>query len=157
MKTLKAVRYAALLLVFLVPGLTPAQPVQAPPTVGGGKAGAPAKGESACFQKAGVPDSVWQRVHAIRQSTHQQVATICQNPSLTPEQRHQQIKQTHEQAKRQIDALLTPQQLEGIKACRDERRAERTAGGKVGGGKAGGGGQGDPCPKTSGGARGKTQ
>ncbi len=157
MKSLKAVRCAALLLLFLVPGLSLAQPVQAPPTVGGGKAGAAATGESACFQKAGVPDSVWQRVHAIRQSTHQQVTTICQNPSLTPEQRHQQIKRTHELAKRQIDALLTPQQLEGIKACRDERRTERTLEGKAGGGKGGGGGHGDVCAKLGGGARGKTK
>jgi Spy/CpxP family protein refolding chaperone len=150
MKTVKAVSCAALLWLSLVPGLALGQQVQAPPTVGGGRAVAPT-GEAACFQKAGVPDSVWQQVHAIRQNDHQQVAAICLNTSLTPDQRHQQIKQAHAQAKRQIDALLTPQQLAGIKSCRAERRAEHT-----GGGKKGGGGRGDVCAKV-GGAGGKMQ
>jgi Spy/CpxP family protein refolding chaperone len=146
MKTVEAVSCAALLWLFLVPVLALGQQVQAPPTVGGGRAVAP-KGEAACFQKAGVPDSVWQQVHAIRQSAHQQVAAICLNTSLTPDQRQQQIKQAHAQAKRQIDALLTPQQLAGIKSCRAERHGDRTGGG---GARAGGGGRGDVCAKVGG-------
>jgi Spy/CpxP family protein refolding chaperone len=142
-KTLKAVMGAALALLVLMPGLALAQPVQTPPTVGGAKSG-----ESACFQRAGVSDSVWQQVHAIRQNTHQQVTAICQNASLTPDQRHQQIKQVHALAKRQIDGLLTPQQLAGIKSCRAEHRGERT-----GGGKAGAGGHGDVCAKAGGRAK----
>ncbi len=138
MKILKAGSVAMLV---LVPGLALGQPVQAPPTVGGVKSG-----ESACFQKAGVPDSVWEQVHAIRQNADRQVTTICQNAGLTPDQRRQQITQVHAQAKRQIDALLTPQQLAGIESCRAEKRMERT-----GGAKAGGGGRGDAC------AKGKTQ
>ena len=137
MKLPKAVKGAALAFAVLVPGLALAQPVQAPPTVGAAKSG-----EAACFQKAGVSDSVWQQVQAILQSTHQQVAAICQNTSLTPDQQRQQIKQAHALAKRQIDALLTPQQLAGIKSCRAERRAENT-----GGAKAGGGGRVDVCAK----------
>ena len=138
MKTLKAASAAVLI---LVPGLALGQPVQAPPTVGALKTG-----ESACFQKAGVPDSVWQQVHAIRQNTNQQVTAICQNAGLTPDRRGQQIKQVHAQAKSQVDALLTPQQLAGINSCRAERRMEHT-----GDAKAGGGGSGPVC------AKGKTQ
>jgi hypothetical protein len=138
MKMLKAV--IALAWLVLLPGVSLSQPVQAPPTVGAAKTG-----ESACFQKAGVPDSVWQQVQAIRQNAHQQVAAICQNTSLTPDQQRQQIKQMHALAKRQIDALLTPQQLAGIKSCRAERRAEHT-----GGAKGGGGGRGDVCAKVGG-------
>jgi Spy/CpxP family protein refolding chaperone len=137
MKTLKVITGATLAFLVLMPSVVLAQPVQAPPTVGAARSG-----ESACFQKAGVPDSVWQQVHAIRQNTSQQVVAICQNASLTPDQRRQQIKQVHALAKRQIDALLTPQQLAGIKSCREEHRAERTAGGK-----SGGGGRGDVCAK----------
>ena len=140
MSIVKAAGFVTLALVVFVPGASLAQPVQAPPTVGGAKTG-----EAACFQKAGVPDSVWEQVHSIRQNAHQQAATICQNASLTPDQRRQQVKQTHALAKRQIDALLTPQQLEGIKMCREERRMERTGGSKGGGGK--GGGRGDVCAK----------
>ena len=139
MSTVKAVGCVMMALVILLPGASMAQSVQAPPTVGGAKTG-----EAACFQKAGVPDSVWEQVHSIRQNAHQQAATICQNASLTPDQQRQQVKQTHALAKRQIDALLTPQQLEGVKMCREERRMERTGGSK-GGGK--GGGHGDVCAK----------
>ena len=143
MKTFKAITGAALAVVLFLPALALSQPVQAPPTLGAVKSGEPA-----CFQRAGVLDSVWQQVHAIRQNTHQQVTAICQNASLTPDQRHQQIKQAHALAKRQIDGLLTPQQLAGIKSCRAERRAERT-----GGGKSGAGGQGDVCAKIGGRAK----
>jgi len=138
MKTLKAAGAAVLI---LVPGLVLGQPVQAPPTVGAVKTG-----ESACFQKAGVPDSVWQQVHAIRQNTSQQVTAICQNAGLTPDQRGPQIKQVLARAKSQVDALLTPQQLAGINSCRAERRMEHT-----GDAKGGGGARGDVC------AKGKTQ
>lgn len=137
MRILQAVSVAALASLVFVPGLAQGQPVQAPPTVGAVKTG-----EAACFQRAGVADSVWEQVHAIRQNTHQQVTTICQNAGLTPDQRRQQIKQVHAQAKKQIDALLTPQQLAGIKSCRTEKRMEQT-----GGGKAGGGSRGDVCAK----------
>ena len=123
-------------MLVLVPGLTLGQAVQAPPTVGAVKSG-----ESACFQKAGVPDSVWEQVHAIRQNADRQVTTICQNAGLTPDQRRQQIMQVRAQTKRQIDALLTPQQLAGIASCRAEKRMEQTSGG----------GRGDVC------AKGKTQ
>jgi hypothetical protein len=133
MKILNAGSAAVLI---LVPGLALGQAVQAPPTVGAVKSG-----ESACFQKAGVPDSVWEQVHAIRQNADRQVTTICQNAGLTPDQRRQQITQIHAQAKRQIDALLTPQQLAGIEPCRAEKRMART----------GGSGRGDVC------AKGKTQ
>jgi hypothetical protein len=133
MKILNAGSAAVLI---LVPGLALGQAVQAPPTVGAVKSG-----ESACFQKAGVPDSVWEQVHAIRQNADRQVTTICQNAGLTPDQRRQQITQVHTQAKRQIDALLTPQQLAGIEPCRAEKRMART----------GGSGRGDVC------AKGKTQ
>jgi hypothetical protein len=133
MKILNAGSAAVLI---LVPGLALGQAVQAPPTVGAVKSG-----ESACFQKAGVPDSVWEQVHAIRQNADRQVTTICQNAGLTPDQRRQQITQVHAQAKRQIDALLTPQQLAGIEPCRAEKRMART----------GGSGRGDVC------AKGKTQ
>jgi len=134
MTILKAGSVAMLL---LVPGLVLGQPVQAPPTVGGVKSG-----ERACFQKAGVTDSVWERVHAIRQNADRQVTTICQNASLTPDQRRQQITQVRVQATRQIDALLTPQQLAGVESCRAEKRLERT-----GGARAGGGGRGEVCAK----------
>ena len=123
-------------MLVLVPGLALGQAVQAPPTVGAVKSG-----ESACFQKAGVPDSVWEQVHAIRQNADRQVTTICQNAGLTPDQRRQQIMQVRAQTKRQIDALLTPQQLAGVEPCRAEKRMART----------GGGGRGDVC------AKGKTQ
>jgi Spy/CpxP family protein refolding chaperone len=138
--------------MLLVTGVALAQQAQAPPAVGG-RAGARVKGEAACFQKAGVSDSVWQQVHSIRQNTHKQVAAICQNASATPEQKRQQIKQAHKQAKQQVDALLTPQQLAGIKECREERHAEHASGGKTGGK----GGQGDSCAAVRGGTKGKSQ
>lgn len=152
MKSVMTVRCTVLVLTSLVTGMALAQQAQAPPAVGG-KPRAPLKGEAACFQKAGVPDSVSQQIHSIRQNTRKQMMAICQSASATPEQKRQQIKQAHEEAKQQIDALLTSQQLAGIKECREERHAGYASGGKAGGK----GGRGDSCARMSDGAKGKTQ
>ena len=147
MKTMNAVGCAALVWLVVMPGLARAQQAQMPRGAGG-KGGALSKGEPACFQKAGVSDSVWQQVRSIRQKTVQQAAAICQNSTLTPEQKQQQVKQAHDQAEQQIDALLTPEQLAGVKSCRAERFSA---------GKAGTGSPGDVCAKVGGAAKGKMQ
>jgi hypothetical protein len=94
-----------------------------------------------CWQEAGVTKAAIEQRRTIEESVKSQVASVCANSSLTPQQRQQEIRQIHEQAHQQIDALISPQQQEAIKSC----QASRGHGG--GGLHAGGGGHGGmgPC------------
>jgi hypothetical protein len=93
-----------------------------------------------CWQEAGVSKAAIEQRRSIEQGVRGQVASVCANSSLTPQQRQQQIRQIHERAHQQIDALISPQQQEAIKSC----QASRGHGG--GGVHAGGGGRGmGPC------------
>jgi hypothetical protein len=94
-----------------------------------------------CWQEAGVSKAAMEQRRSIEQSVRGQVASVCANSSLTPQQRQQQIRQIHEQARQQMEALISPQQQEAIKSC----QASRGHGGigvHVGGGGHGGMG---PC------------
>ncbi len=94
-----------------------------------------------CWQEAGVSKTAMEQRRSIEQGVRGQVASVCANSSLTPQQRQQQIRQIHEQARQQMEALISPQQQEAIKSC----QASRGHGG--GGVHVGGGGRGGigPC------------
>jgi hypothetical protein len=94
-------------------------------------------GVSPCLQKAGVSRSVMEQVHTIQAESRSQIASVCENSSLTPQQKHEQIQQIREQTKQKIDSVITPQQQEALHACRQEMGAHHP-------GMAGGGG-GGPC------------
>ncbi|HTM39457.1 MAG TPA: hypothetical protein VL177_01020, partial [Terriglobales bacterium] len=64
--------------------------------------------EPPCFKQAGVSDATWQQILDIHKSTHQQVVGICENTSLKPQQKRQQIQQARQQAEQQVHGLLTP-------------------------------------------------
>jgi hypothetical protein len=59
--------------------------------------------------------------HAIERDTHSQVAAICENSSLTPQQKQQQARETREQGQQKMDALITAQQLSTLHACQQQR------------------------------------
>jgi hypothetical protein len=114
------------------PGHTAAQPRQEP-----------------CWQVAGISKAAMEQRKSITQGVRSQVEAVCADSSLTAQQRNEKIRQIHQQAKQQLDALITPAQMESMKACQSSR----------GGGHAPspaphmGGGGGGPCgqlPATSG-------
>ena len=147
MRNCKASFLAVLIVILLTPGLLLAQEQQGAPPEGatpGPRAGRRG-GEPPCFKQAGVSDDTWQKIMDVHKSTHQQVVGICENTSLNPQQKRQQIREARQQAEQQVHGLLTPQQQDAVKQCRQERRGDRKGmGGGMRGMRREGG---DPCAR----------
>jgi len=96
-----------------------------------------------CWQVAGVTQQALQQHRQIEESTRSQVEAVCSNTSLSAQQKQQEIRQLRENAKKQMGSLVTAQQEEALRSCR-ESRGENHNGGvrRSGGGGAGGEG---PC------------
>ena len=77
--------------------------------------------EPPCWQVAGISKSVMEQRQAIQQRTRSEVEAVCADPSLTQQQRQQKIREIHEQAKQELDALVLPQQMEALKSCQQAR------------------------------------
>jgi hypothetical protein len=98
--------------------------------------------QSPCWEVAGISRSAMEQRRAIGQRTRSEVEAVCVDPSLSPQQRQQKIRQIHEQSKQELDALVSPQQMEALKSCQMSRNH---GGGHPGGGhRAAGSGHG-PC------------
>ena len=89
-----------------------------------------------CWQQVGISKSVIEQRRSIEQSTHAQVESVCADASLTPQQRRMKIKEIRQQARAQVDSIITPQQQEELKACNAERNPVHGGGGgpRMGGG-----------------------
>jgi hypothetical protein len=74
-----------------------------------------------CWQQAGIPKGALERHAAIDREARSQMANVCSNPSLTPQQKHQQIHEIRQQAKQRMEALATPEQRQAFFSCRQER------------------------------------
>lgn len=98
-----------------------------------------------CWQQVGISKAAIDQRREIEQSTRSQVESVCADPSLTTQQKHAKIKEVRQQARQQIESIITPQQLEELKACNAERNAGRTAAGAP---HPGGSGLG-PCGETA--------
>ena len=95
-----------------------------------------------CWQEAGISKSAMEQRRQIEQNTKSEVQSVCNNSSLTPQQKREKIRQLHQEAKQQIAGLITPQQQEALKACQQQRAAAHAP--HPGGGAHAGGGEG-PC------------
>jgi hypothetical protein len=95
-----------------------------------------------CWQQAGISQSAMQQRRQIERTTHAQVQSVCADSSLSPQQKHEKIRQLHEQTRQQVEGLISPAQQQALRACQQERSAAH--GGHIGGGHHGGGGSG-PC------------
>ena len=148
MRKCKGSLLAALMVVLLTPALLLAQDQQsAPPEAAApGPQAGPRGGEPPCFKQAGVSEDTWQKIRDIHKTNHQQVVSICENSSLSAQQKRDQVRQAFQQTEQQVHGLLTPQQQDALKQCRQERRGDRKG---MGGGMRGmhrrGGG--DPCAR----------
>jgi hypothetical protein len=94
------------------------QPVPAHPGPG---VRSPQTHQPPCWQEAGISTSAMEQRQAIQQRTKSEVEAVCAETSLTPQQRQQRIRQIHEQAKQQMEALVSPQQMEALKSCQMSR------------------------------------
>jgi len=116
-------RYRSLRLVaaslLLAAGLLLAQTATPPPS-GGAPMGGRRGGAPPCLQKAGIDRSVMEQMHAIQSETRSEIASVCENSSLTAQQKQEQVQQIHQAAKQKIDSLITPQQQEALHACQQQ-------------------------------------
>lgn len=146
MRKCKGSLLAALIVILLTPALLLAQdqPSEPAPQPAPGPQAGRRGTEPPCFKQAGVSDETWQKIMDIHKATHQQVVGICENTSLNTQQKRQQIRQAFQQTEQQVHGLLTPQQQDAVKQCRQERRSNRR--GMHGGGMRMGRG-GDPCAR----------
>jgi hypothetical protein len=78
----------------------------------------------------------------IQENARSQVAAVCAESSLTPQQRQEKIRQIHQQTQQELNGLISPQQMEAMKSCQASRSHANPHPG--GGGGHPGGGQG-PC------------
>ncbi len=101
----------------------PLPPVPVPGSRAGQTPGAKRPQREPCFEKAGISKSVLEQRRAIREQTRSQVAAVCNDRSLTPQQRREKIHQIREQAHQQIEGLMTPQQRSALESCRKSRGA----------------------------------
>ena len=102
---------------------TPASP--APP---------PQAHQEPCWRQAGIDRSVAEQRHTIERDSHFQVETVCEDSSLTPRQKQQQVREIRQQAKQKEDALLTPSQQQALRACQQQRAADHPSAHNGGGG-----------------------
>ena len=69
-----------------------------------------------CWQVAGISQQTVQEHRQIEEKTRSEVESVCANSSLSPEQKREQVRQLREQGRKQMEALITPQQEEALKS-----------------------------------------
>jgi len=74
-----------------------------------------------CWEVAGISKSAMEQRQAIQRRTRSEVEAVCADPSLSQQQRQQKIREIHEQTKQELDALVSPQQMEALKSCQEAR------------------------------------
>jgi hypothetical protein len=75
-----------------------------------------------CWQEAGVSKATMEQRRSIEQGVRSQVSAVCADSALTPQQRNEKIREIHQQAHQELEALITPQQQEAMKACQESRQ-----------------------------------
>jgi hypothetical protein len=73
------------------------------------------------WQQAGISKEVLQQRHSLEQAAHSQIASVCADTSLGPQQKREKIREIHQQTSQQVQALMTPQQQEALKSCQAAR------------------------------------
>src|SRR5437870_4881819 len=84
--------------------------------------------EKPCWEVAGISKSAIAERRRIEQETRSQrsqVQSVCNDSSLNEQQKREKIREIRQQSHQQIEALISPQQQEALKACQSERTAAR--------------------------------
>jgi len=98
--------------------------------------------EPPCWEVAGISKSAIEQRQATQQRTRSEVEAVCADPSLSQKQRQEKIREIHEQAKQELDGLVSPQQMEALKSC---QQARNHGGSRPGVGHPSAGGGHGPC------------
>jgi Spy/CpxP family protein refolding chaperone len=75
-----------------------------------------------CWKQAGITRSVMEQHQQIEHDAHSQVASVCEDSSLTPQQKQEKARQIRQQADEKINAIITPEQMSSLHACQQQRR-----------------------------------
>jgi len=97
-----------------------------------------------CWEVAGISKSVMQQRRVLTQQTRQEVEAVCANASMSEAQKQQRIREIRQRERQQIQALISPQQEEALRACHQQHGG----GSHLGGGHSGGHGL-EPCGSLS--------
>jgi hypothetical protein len=134
---------AIVLFATAIPALAATQVRASRPPIVAARRVAKTPHQEPCWQEAGISKSVMQERRNLEQSTRAEIQSICANSSLTPQQRREQIRAIHERTRQQVEALVSPQQRDALKACQQARSGAHPG---AGGFHGGGGGRGEgPC------------
>lgn len=98
-----------------------------------------------CWQEAGVTKATMEERRSIEQSSRAEIQSVCDNSSLSPQQRREQIRSIHQRTSQQVNALISPQQREEIKSCQQARASHSGGGGLHHVAVGGGGERRGPC------------
>ena len=90
-----------------------------------------------CWKQAGVSQSAIEQRRQIEETTRSQVESVCSDSSLTPQQKHEKIRQLHQEARQQTEHLITPQQEQALQSCRAKHGEVAHGGGMHTGGGVG--------------------
>jgi hypothetical protein len=115
-------RHLAMTLALLVPSILSAQGHPAPSSA---EAASRHRQDAPCLKQAGISATTWEEIQTIHKGILQQVTSICQNSSLTTDQKRQQVQGAFQKGQHQIRNLLSPQQQEAFRACQQQRQQER--------------------------------
>lgn len=94
----------------------------APPS--GGNSSASAAGRNRpepCWQQVGISRTVMKEHHSIEMDAHSQIASVCENSSLTEQQKQKQVREIRQQAQQKVDASITSEQQSGLHSCQQQR------------------------------------
>src|SRR5579862_542530 len=83
-----------------------------------------------CWQVAGVSKSAMEQERALQESARSQMESVCSNTSMTPQQKHEEMRKIEESVHQRMGSIVTPQQQSALHSC----RASRGEGGHMGGG-----------------------
>jgi Spy/CpxP family protein refolding chaperone len=83
-----------------------------------------------CWQIAGISQSAMQQRKSLEGNARAQVQSVCNDSSLTPQQKREKIRQIHQQTQQQVEGVITPQQRQALQACWQQRGEGAHGGGR---------------------------
>jgi|SRR5579872_984852 hypothetical protein len=94
---------------------------QSAPPSGNSPSSPPPARQEPCWKQAGISRSVMEQHQQIERDAHSQVASVCEDSSLTPQQKQEQVKQIRQEAEEKTAALIPAEQLNTLHACQQQR------------------------------------
>jgi hypothetical protein len=100
---------------------------QSKPTQSGSQPQSQSQRHIACWKQVGISPAAMQQRRAIMEAAKAKIEGICNDDTLSAEQKKQQIHEIHQQAVQQAEALIPAAQAEALKKCQQEQGASSGA------------------------------